>query len=221
MEKGGLSLVFAVKKFRSYLLPRPFFFLTSQPALQFLVRKPNPAGKFAKWICELQEFSFTFITESTSRASLADLLTNKEEEEETNVKEELCEELETPPTAFKLHFDGAFSHSTKSRAGGIILFDPEGKELWARGRQFPEAISNNVAEYNALICGLEDCLKEGVKEVEVKGDSQLVIRQMNGVYKARSPNLQDLYKRAMELKEAFESGKFVHFKEMKIKRLMN
>ena len=53
------------------------------------VRKPNPAGKFAKWICELQEFSFTFITESTTRASLADLLTGKEEEEETNVKEEL------------------------------------------------------------------------------------------------------------------------------------
>ena len=49
-----------------------------------------------------------------------------------------------------------------------------------------------------------------MKEVEVEGDSQLVIRQMNGVYKARSPNLQDLYKRAMELKEAFEFCKFVH-----------
>ena len=53
-------MVFAVKKFRSYLLPRPFFFLTSQLTLQFLVRKSNLAGKFAKWICELQEFSFTF-----------------------------------------------------------------------------------------------------------------------------------------------------------------
>ena len=78
------------------MLPRPFFFLTSQPALQFLVRKPNPAGKFAKWICELQEFSFTFIIESITRASLADLLIGKEEEEETNVKRELCEVLETP-----------------------------------------------------------------------------------------------------------------------------
>ena len=86
MEKGGLSLVFAVKSFRSYLLPRPFFFLTSQPALQFLVRKPNLAGKFAKWICELQEFSFTLITKSTTRASLADLLTFKVEEEETKVR---------------------------------------------------------------------------------------------------------------------------------------
>ena len=50
------------------------------------------------------------------------------------MKEELCEELETPLIAFKLHFDGAFSPSTKCGAGGIILFDPEGKELWARGR---------------------------------------------------------------------------------------
>ena len=108
------------------------------------------------------------------------------QEEEINMKEELCEELETPPTAFKLHFDGAFSPSTKCGTRGIILFDPEEKALWARGRQFPEAISNNVAEYNVLIYGLEDCFKEGVKEVEVKGDSQLVIRQMNGVYKARS-----------------------------------
>ena len=49
-----------------------------------------------------------------------------------------------------------------------------------------------------------------MKEVEVKGDSQLDIRQMNGVHKARSPNLQDLYKRVMELKEAFEFRKFVH-----------
>ena len=129
MEKGGLSLVFVVKKFRSYLLPRSFFLLTSQLALQFLVRKPNPARKFAKWICELQEFSFTFITESTTRASLADLLTGKEEEEETKVKEELCEELETPPTALKLHFDGAFSPSTKCGARGIIIFEPEGKRV--------------------------------------------------------------------------------------------
>ncbi|ALU11416.1 ribonuclease H [Ignicoccus islandicus DSM 13165] len=65
-------------------------------------------------------------------------------------------------------------------------------------------VTNNVAEYTALIRGLE-CLKEkGIKKVKIRGDSQLVIRQLKGEYRVRSERMKPLYRKAMELLKDFE-----------------
>ncbi len=65
-------------------------------------------------------------------------------------------------------------------------------------------VTNNVAEYTALIKGLE-CLKEmGVSKVRIRGDSQLVIRQLKGEYRVRSSRMKPLYEKARQLLRDFQ-----------------
>jgi len=63
VEKIGLALVFiiSVRKFRAYLLPKPFTFLCNSSIMPYMVRQVNPPGKLQKWLCELQEFDFSFL----------------------------------------------------------------------------------------------------------------------------------------------------------------
>ena len=61
--------------------------------------------------------------------------------------------------------------------------------------------TNNVAEYTALTKGLAAAKAMGATKVIVKADSELVVRQINGIYKVKSPDLKPLYLKAMQLIE--------------------
>ena len=67
-------------------------------------------------------------------------------------------------------------------------------------------VSNNVAEYTGVIKGMESLLASGYcKKLEVKGDSQLAIRQLLGLYAVRAPRLMPLHSRVLELAKGFKS----------------
>ena len=68
--------------------------------------------------------------------------------------------------------------------------------------------TNNVAEYTALIKGLEKALELGIEELTVRGDSQLAINQMKGIYAVKSPRIYPLWKRAQELAAKFRKIEF-------------
>ena len=68
--------------------------------------------------------------------------------------------------------------------------------------------TNNYAEYRGLIAGLSFAANHGAREVEFVMDSQLVIRQMNGEYKVKSPEMLELYKDAKALASLIPSVKF-------------
>lgn len=68
--------------------------------------------------------------------------------------------------------------------------------------------TNNYAEYRGLIAGLSFAANHGAREVEFIMDSQLVIRQMNGEYKVKSPDMLELYKDAKALASLIPSVKF-------------
>lgn len=68
--------------------------------------------------------------------------------------------------------------------------------------------TNNVSEYTGLICALISAIELGVKSAKVRGDSKLVISQMNGIYKVKSARLMPLYKRAHELSLKIKSVEF-------------
>jgi len=68
--------------------------------------------------------------------------------------------------------------------------------------------TNNIAEYTALIKALERALEVGVTEAVVRGDSQLAINQMNGIYAVKSPNIMPLWRRARGLASKFERIRF-------------
>jgi len=70
--------------------------------------------------------------------------------------------------------------------------------------------TNNEAEYTGLILGLNEALKQGITELHVCGDSQLVVRQMQGKYKVKSPNLVPLHQCATTLASKFSKIEFEH-----------
>src|SRR3990167_7184966 len=70
--------------------------------------------------------------------------------------------------------------------------------------------TNNVAEYRALISGLEGVRKYHPKELEMFSDSELLVKQINGQYKVRSPSILPLYKEAKRLAETLPKWKIRH-----------
>ena len=70
--------------------------------------------------------------------------------------------------------------------------------------------TNNVAEYSALIFGLKEAERQGAEELLVRMDSQLVVRQIEGVYRVKEPTLQKLHEQALTLLKNFRSFRIEH-----------
>ena len=97
-----------------------------------------------------------------------------------------------------LMFDGASRGNPGLSGCGFVIYDSKNTVIY-KGSKFLNVQTNNYAEYMALIIGLEMTLKLGIKNLIVKGDSLLIIKQMKGLYKVKSDNLKDLHERAKVL----------------------
>jgi ribonuclease HI len=104
----------------------------------------------------------------------------------------------------RLFTDGGARGNPGPAAYGYVLEAEDGTVLFAHGERIGVA-TNNVAEYRALVAGLEKALELSVPEVEVVSDSELLVKQMNGEYRVKNAALQDLSVRASRL--AREIGK--------------
>ena len=91
----------------------------------------------------------------------------------------------------RLFTDGGARGNPGPAAFGYVLEAQDGTVLDARGEAIGVA-TNNVAEYRALIAGLEKALELGVNDLEVVSDSELLVRQMTGVYRVKNRGLMPL-----------------------------
>ena len=108
-----------------------------------------------------------------------------------------------------VQFDGG-SRGNPGPAGiGVVLSAADGTPLVTLGRFIGRA-TNNVAEYSALIAGLQEAKKLGAKRVAVRGDSELIVRQMRGEYKVRNAKLLPLYEQARSLLRQFDVASIQH-----------
>jgi ribonuclease HI len=108
-----------------------------------------------------------------------------------------------------LQFDGG-SRGNPGPAGiGVVVSAADGTPLITLGRFIGKA-TNNVAEYRGLITAMEEALKLGAKHVIIRGDSELVIKQMRGEYRVKSPDMKPLYEEAQDLLAQFDSAKIEH-----------
>jgi ribonuclease HI len=94
-----------------------------------------------------------------------------------------------------LRCDGGSRGNPGPGASGFVLSDPRGKEREARG-DYLGTVTNNVAEYRALIAGLESAARHEVRKLKVVMDSELVIRQMTGEYRVKNEGLKPLHAEA-------------------------
>ncbi len=95
----------------------------------------------------------------------------------------------------KLSTDGGARGNPGPAAFAYVLEDEDGEVVAAHGEAIGVA-TNNVAEYSALIAGLEKAVELGVGELEVVSDSELMVKQMRGEYKVKNEALRELSLRA-------------------------
>jgi len=108
-----------------------------------------------------------------------------------------------------LYADGAARGNPGPAGAGAVLLDADGHVLAEVVRHLGHA-TNNVAEYTALIIGLEEALRRGVDEIDVRMDSLLVVEQMRGRWRIRHPNMKPLALRAGELLARFPKRTVSH-----------
>jgi ribonuclease HI len=105
-----------------------------------------------------------------------------------------------------VNVDGGSRGNPGPAAIGVVVAGPDGAIL----DEVAEAIgvtTNNVAEYRALLLGLERARALGATEVEIVGDSELIARQLTGRYKVKHPAMKPLYLEAMDALRGFERWK--------------
>ena len=96
---------------------------------------------------------------------------------------------------FTAHCDGGSRGNPGPAGYGAVIENPEG-EVVARLSEFLGRQTNNYAEYKGLLAVLEWALKHGVRRLRVVSDSELMVRQMKGRYKVKSPGLRPLWEEA-------------------------
>lgn len=111
--------------------------------------------------------------------------------------------------ALILHADGGSRGNPGPAGAGAALLDPAGHQLAAWHRYLGIA-TNNVAEYQALILGLQGALELGVTELLVRLDSELLVRQLQGRYQVKSPQLKPLFGQARALAARLGRVSFQH-----------
>jgi ribonuclease HI len=108
-----------------------------------------------------------------------------------------------------LRTDGASRGNPGPAAAGVVIEDISGK-LLARGKKYLGYMSNNQAEYRALILGLRAIARYRPAAVQVYMDSELLVQQMNGRYRVRHADLKPLYDEVRALCGTLPRVRFIH-----------
>jgi ribonuclease HI len=102
-----------------------------------------------------------------------------------------------------VHVDGGSRGNPGPAAGAAVISSPDGV-LLAQASELLGVTTNNVAEYRGLLLGLERARELGATEVELVNDSELVAKQLTGVYKVKHPDMRPLHAEARAALRAFE-----------------
>lgn len=108
-----------------------------------------------------------------------------------------------------VNVDGGARGNPGPAAIGVVVQSPEGELLEERGERIGRA-TNNVAEYRALLLGVERAAELGASELELVGDSELVVRQVKGEYKVKDAALRKLHAEVKRALRPFESWSIRH-----------
>ncbi|HEC65931.1 MAG TPA: ribonuclease HI family protein [bacterium] len=110
----------------------------------------------------------------------------------------------------KIYSDGGARGNPGPAAGSAFVFDTKTNDLVKFDAKFLGKATNNQAEYEALIVGLEIAQKLGGKNIECFLDSELVVKQLNGKYKVKDEKMKKLKAIVDETIQDFESVTFHH-----------
>jgi ribonuclease HI len=111
--------------------------------------------------------------------------------------------------AYRANIDGGSRGNPGPASYGVVIRDGRG-EIVARLKKYIGRMTNNVAEYYGLIAALDYAQSQGVRALRIESDSELLVKQMRGLYKVKSADLQPLFERAKKMSQGFESFRIDH-----------
>jgi ribonuclease HI len=111
--------------------------------------------------------------------------------------------------ALRFNIDGGSRGNPGPAAYGMLIRDARG-EVQARLKKYIGRTTNNVAEYYGLIAALDYAESHGVRALRIESDSELMVKQMRGLYKVKSDDLRPLFERALKMSKGFESFRIDH-----------
>ena len=195
MEKLILAMVTTTGKLRPYFQAHTIEVPIEYPMKQVL-HKPETSGRLMKWVIELSEFDIRYKPKTAIKGQvLADFVM-----EFTSAEPTKDAQTTTDLSIWKLSVDGA-SNSQGSGAG-LILTSPEGIDI-EYALRFGFRTSNNEAEYEAVIAGLNLAHSLEVDQLEVYSDSQLVVKQIEDKYEAKSGRMIMYLRKVRDLLKKF------------------
>jgi ribonuclease HI len=107
------------------------------------------------------------------------------------------------------HIDGGARGNPGPAGYGLVIHDPTGHKITELGEYLGHR-TNNYAEYQGLLAALRYALANGIKALRVISDSELLVRQMKGIYKVRHPELRKLYDEAQQMTRKLEHFEIRH-----------
>src|SRR3954467_2092874 len=193
--------VFLLYEVQEFIKPFDVYVSSHCDVIKHMLSKSILHNRIGRWALALTEYSLTFQPLKAMKGQIvADFIVDHA------VVESSQQYVELPP--WKLYFDG--STHKEGTCVGILLISPEGIPTKLKYKIEGPLCSNNEAEYEALIAGLEALLELGATRVEIKGDSELVIKQLTKEYKCIKENLIMYFVMINRLLKKFEYVELKH-----------
>ena len=205
IEKTCLSLVFAIQKLRHYMQAFTVHLIARADPVRYVMSKPVLTGRLAKWALLLNQYEIIYTpAKAVKGQAVADFLADHPIPADWEISDDLPDEqvffADVSP-AWMMFFDGS---ARKDGAGaGVVFVSPE-RHVLPYSFSLSELCSNNVAEYQALIMGLQMAVEMKISSLEVYGDSMLVINQLLTHYEVRKDDLIPYHQMATQLLERFD-----------------
>ncbi|KAJ9545572.1 hypothetical protein OSB04_025279, partial [Centaurea solstitialis] len=195
MEKLLLGLVTAAKKLRHYFESHHIIVVTNYP-LKIVLRKPELTGRLAKWSIYLSSFDLTYQPRTAIKSqALADFVAEFSPGIEEPSYDEISNVMIHDNETWTMHVDGA-SNARGSGLGVVLKSSHGGNMVYSVRCEFKT--TNNEAEYEALIAGLDMAYNLGARWLHVRSDSLLVVNQINGEFQAKDSKMISYLKIAKE-----------------------
>ncbi|XP_024634522.1 uncharacterized protein [Medicago truncatula] len=204
LEKTCCALAWAAKRLRHYMINHTTWLISKMDPIKYIFEKPALTGRIARWQMLLSEYDIVYRTQKAIKGSiLADHLAHQPiedyqpikfdfpDEEVMYLKAKDCDEPvfgegPDPESEWGLIFDGAVN--VYGSGIGAVLVTPKGTHIPFTARIRFDC-TNNIAEYEACIMGIEEAIDLRIKKIVIYGDSALVINQIKGEWETRHPGL--------------------------------
>jgi ribonuclease HI len=196
IENLCLSLYYSCIKFRHYILSSTCIVVSRHDVVKYMLQKPILSGRMGKWAYSLIEYDLKY---EPLRAMKGQVVADFVVDHMAVIDSDACLVEVTP---WKLFFDG--SVCSRGQGVGCVLVSPSGAcHEFAVRLDF--ACTNNQAEYQGMLHGLELLRKMGVKEIEALGDFNLIVQQIRGDSQCLDGQLNEYCDQCLDIIQSLDS----------------